>query len=97
MARRDDVLKGTAIGIGLTVLVPVTIAIVIPVVRPIVRSAVKAGIHVYERGREVVQEFGEAVEDVRAEVQQELFDAREGQEGLEVPKKPSAAAPAERR
>lgn len=97
MARRDDLLKGTAIGIGLTVLVPVALAIVIPVVRPIVRSAVKAGIHVYERGREVVQEFAEAVDDVRAEVQQELLDAREGEEGMELPAEPAAAKSAERR
>ena len=85
MAQRDDLLKGTAIGIGLTVLVPVAVAVVIPVVRPLVRSLVKAGIHVYERGREVVEEFGEAVDDVRAEVQQELFEFIRGTPAADLP------------
>ena len=78
MAKRNDLLTGTAIGIGLGVLVPVVVSVLTPVVQPLVRSAVKAGVRVYERGREMVGELGEAAEDVRAEVQQELFDAREG-------------------
>jgi uncharacterized protein (UPF0335 family) len=90
MAQSNDLLKGTAIGIGLTVLVPVALTIIVPIVRPMVRAAVKAGVGAYERSREVVEEFGEAVDDVRAEVQQELFDVRQTKEGVKVPKKASA-------
>ncbi len=89
MAQSNDLLKGTAIGIGLTVLVPVALAIIVPIARPMVRAAVKAGIGAYERSREVVEEFGESVDDVRAEVQQELFDLRHTKEGVKVAKKAS--------
>ncbi len=75
MGRRQDLLTGAAIGIGLTVLVPVVVAAALPVVRPLARSAMKAGIRVYERGREALEEFNEAVDDVRAEVEQEMHDA----------------------
>ena len=90
MAQSNDLFKGTAIGIGLTVLVPVAATILVPIVRPMVRALVKTGINAFERSREVVQEFGEAVDDVRAEVQQELFDVRQAKERVKAPKKASA-------
>ena len=52
-------------------------AAMLPVVRPLVRSAVKNGIMLYEKGRETLEEFNEAVDDMRAEVEQEMQDARE--------------------
>ena len=77
MARRGDLLTGAAIGAGLAVLVPVVFSAMLPVVRPLVRSAVKNGIMLYEKGRETLEEFNEAVDDMRAEVEQEMQDARE--------------------
>ena len=71
MARNDDLLKGVAIGLGAVVVVPVVIAALAPVVRPMARSALKAGIWAYERGREKVEEFGETVDDIVAEVEEE--------------------------
>ena len=77
MARRGDLLAGAAIGVGLTLLVPVVVSAMLPIVKPLVRSAVKNGVMLYEKGRETLEEFNEAVDDMRAEVEQELQDARE--------------------
>ena len=77
MARSDDLIKGIALGVGVAMLVPVVIATLAPVVRPMARQALKAGIRVYEKGRETVEEFNETVDDIVAEVEEELIDARE--------------------
>lgn len=75
MARNDDLLKGVAIGIGAAILVPVAIAALLPIVKPLARSAMKSGILAYEKLRETVEEFGETVEDMVAEVEEEMIDA----------------------
>ena len=72
MARNDDLLKGAALGVG--------VAILVPVIRPMARSALKAGIWAYEKGRETFEEFGETVEDIVAEVEEELVDAHAAEE-----------------
>ena len=77
MARNEDMLKGAAIGVGVAVLVPVVIAALMPVIRPMARSALKAGIYAYEKGRETVEGIGETVDDLVAEVEEELLDAHE--------------------
>ena len=77
MARSDDLIKGIALGVPVAMLVPVVIATLAPVVRPMARQALKAGIRVYEKGRETVEEFNETVDDIVAEVEEELIDARE--------------------
>ena len=83
MARNDDLLKGVAIGLGVVVVVPVVIAALAPVVRPMARSALKAGIRAYERGREKVEEFGETMDDIVAEDEEEMIVARELDEASE--------------
>ena len=80
MARNDDLLKGAALGIGVAILVPVAVAALMPVIRPMARSALKAGIWAYEKGRETFDELGETVDDLVAEVEEELLDAREAEE-----------------
>jgi hypothetical protein len=74
MIRNDDLFKGVAIGLGLALVAPVVIAAMAPVVKPIARSAFKAGVRAYEMGREAIEEIGETVDDVVAEVEEELFD-----------------------
>jgi hypothetical protein len=80
MARNDDLLKGMALGLGAAILAPVVIAALMPVIRPMARSALKAGIWAYEKGRETFEEFGETVDDLVAEVEGELLEAREAEE-----------------
>ena len=80
MVRNDDLLKGVAMGIGVVILVPLAIAALAPVVKPLARSAMKAGIRVYEKGRESLEEFGETVDDIVAEVEEEMVDAHAAKE-----------------
>jgi hypothetical protein len=80
MVRNDDLLKGVAIGIGAAILVPVAIAALAPVVKPLARSAMKSGILAYEKLRESVEAFGETVEDMVAEVEEEMIDAQAAEE-----------------
>lgn len=82
MVRNDDLLKGVAIGIGVVVLVPLAIAALAPVVKPLARSAMKAGIRVYEKGRESLEEFGETVDDIVAEVEDEMVDTHEAKKAV---------------
>ena len=73
--RNDDLIKGVAIGLGVVLVAPVVIAALAPVVKPIARSALKAGVMSYEKGRETLEEISETVDDVVAEVEEELFDS----------------------
>jgi hypothetical protein len=84
MIRNDDLLKGVAIGLGVALAAPVVIAALAPVVKPIARSALKVGIMAYEKGRETLEEIGEAVDDVVAEVEEELFDSHHGTDADEA-------------
>ena len=83
MVRNDDLLKGVAIGIGAAILVPLVIAALAPVVKPLARSAMKSGILAYEKLRESVEAFGETVEDMVAEVEEEMVDAHTAEEVVE--------------
>ncbi|MGD2111832.1 MAG: DUF5132 domain-containing protein [Gammaproteobacteria bacterium] len=77
MAQNNDLLKGAAIGLGVAVLVPVVVAALMPVIRPMARSALKATIYAYEKGRETLEGIGETVDDIVAEVEEELVDAHD--------------------
>lgn len=83
MARNDDLMKGLGIGLSAAVLVPVVFTTLAPVLRPLARTALRAGVMAYEKGREVFEEFGETVEDVVAEVREELLEAHESHESHE--------------
>ena len=74
---KNDVVKNLVIGLGVSILVPIVVNLLVPVVRPLARSTLKGGILVYEKGRETVAEIGEVVDDLVAEVQEELQEARE--------------------
>lgn len=68
--------RNTAIGVGVAIAVPVAVAVLAPYLRPAARSLVKAGLMIAERGREVTAELGEAMDDLVAEVREELRDER---------------------
>lgn len=82
--RNEDLIKGAALGIGVALLVPVALVALAPVVRPFARNALKAGLLVYEKGRETLEELGETFEDVMAEVEEELADTDAGNAASEV-------------
>jgi hypothetical protein len=82
MARNDELLKGLGIGVGAVLLLPVVVTAIAPVVRALGRSAVKAGVWAYEKSRESMEEFGEAMEDIKAEVEEELRQAHEAREAM---------------
>lgn len=77
MVRNDDLMKGVAIGIGAAILIPVVFATLVPIVKPLARSAAKTGIRLYEKGRESLEELGETIDDMVAEVEEEMIDARD--------------------
>jgi hypothetical protein len=78
---KSDVWTGVAIGVGL-LLAPVVIPIVAAGMRPLMKMAVKNGVLLYEKGRELVAEVMEGAEDlleeVKAEVKEELETSKEG-------------------
>lgn len=77
MAQPGDFLKSpaarnAAIGIGVAILAPFVVKALAPFARPVGRSVLKMGIVAYEKGREAIAEFGEIVDDMVAEVREEL-------------------------
>lgn len=75
VAPNNQLMKGLAIGFGIAVLTPLVIAALAPVLQPAARSALKAGIRVYEKGRESLELLGETVDDIVAEVHEDMHDA----------------------
>ncbi len=73
---KNEAVKRMAIGLSVSILLPVVVSLLAPVVRPLARSTLKAGIIAYEKGRETVAEIGEVIDDLVAEVQEELQEAR---------------------
>jgi hypothetical protein len=74
--QNEDLIKGAALGVGLALLVPVAIMALAPVVKPLARSAVRGGLLAYEKGREALEEIGESMEDLKAEIEAEMSQAR---------------------
>ena len=73
---RSGAITNLAIGLGVVVAVPLVAGILIPQLRPLARGTLKGGILAYEKLRETAAGIAETVEDVVAEVQQELHDAK---------------------
>ena len=81
MALFDNIIKGNivtalAIGIGAVILAPIVIPVVASVSKPLAKAIIKGGILVYEKGKEVVAEAGEVVEDMVAEVKAEMAETQ---------------------
>ncbi len=79
---KGNVVTGLAIGIGAAILTPVIIPLVAAIAKPLAKATIKGGLLLYERGREVVAEAGEVVEDLVAEVKSEMAQASNGTEAV---------------
>jgi hypothetical protein len=87
-----NIVGGLALCIGAVILAPIMMPAVRNVARPLAKAAIKGGIMAYEKGRELISEGAEAVEDIYIEAQAELAESREAaaepecapQEGLVV-------------
>jgi hypothetical protein len=63
-------------GIAAIVLLPVFIPVVTGVGKPIAKAAIKGGIILYQKGKGVIAEVGETLEDIMAEAKAELAEDR---------------------
>lgn len=68
---KNNFLVGVTAALTATIIAPVIIPAIKRSGRPIAKSLVKGGILLYEKGREVVANTGEVMEDVIAEVRVE--------------------------
>jgi hypothetical protein len=75
---KNDVARGAALGVGAALVAVAAIPAIVAATRPLVRVAVKSSLLLLEKGREVVAEAGEHMEDLVAEVKAELAAEREG-------------------
>ncbi len=87
MKQLDAILKSAAknelvVNLTVAIVVPIVVNAVAPFVRPVGRSVLKGGIIAVEKLRETAAEFGELVDDITAEVQDELQERRERAAGL---------------
>jgi hypothetical protein len=89
---KNPKVRNTAIGVGVAVLVPIAIIKLAPYVRPLARSAIKGGLIAIEKGREVLAEMGESMEDLVAEVREDLRVERERAGGQAEPQRPGLVA-----
>lgn len=72
MAKLDNISKGIAIGVGLALLIPAAAVVLGPAFKPLARGAFKAGIRTAERGRELLAEAVEHLEDLVSETRSEM-------------------------
>jgi len=80
MALLDNVFEGNAVtglalGAAVVVLGPVVLPAALAVGKPLAKAMVKGGLMIYDRGREMVAEAGEVVEDIVAEARSEMQPA----------------------
>lgn len=71
---KEQAPSGIMIGIGASILAPVILPILASVARPLAKAAVKGGFLIFEKGKEVVAETGEFIEDLVAEARSELTE-----------------------
>jgi len=71
---KGNIMTGLAIGIGVAILAPVIIPVVAAIAKPLSKAAIKGGVLLYERGKEVVAEAGEVIEDLVAEAKSEIAE-----------------------
>ena len=72
----EDVVEDLGVpGITAIVLLPVLIPVAGKVVKPLAKATIKGGIVLYEKGKGVITEVGESLEDIIAEAKAELAEA----------------------
>ena len=72
---KGNIFGGLAIGIGSAILAPILIPILASVAKPLAKASIKGGLMLFEKGKEVVAETQEVVEDLVAEAKAELAEA----------------------
>jgi hypothetical protein len=74
----EEIAEGLGVpGIAAIILLPVLVPAAGKVVKPIAKAAIKGGIVLYEKGKGVVAEVGETLEDIIAEAKAELAESEE--------------------
>ncbi len=72
----DDLIEDLGVtGIAAVILLPVLVPVVAGVGKPVAKAAIKGGILLYEKGKGVIAEAGETLEDLVAEAKAELAEA----------------------
>lgn len=69
---KNNIISGLAFGIGAAVIAPVVIPVLSAGVKPMAKVAIKEGIQLYEKGRELMAEARETMEDLVAEARSEI-------------------------
>ena len=74
----EDVVEDLGVpGIAAIVLLPVLVPVVAGKVgKPLAKATIKGGIVLYEKGKGVIAEVGESIEDIIAEAKAELAEAK---------------------
>ncbi len=64
---------GLAVGIGAIILAPVLVPVIGEIAKPVVKATIKGGLLLVQRGRQMIAEAAEIVEDLAAEAKAELI------------------------
>jgi hypothetical protein len=86
---KGNILSGIAFGIGAAVVAPIVIPILSAAVKPMAKVMIKEGMLMYEKGKEIVEEARETVEDLVAEARSEIDASQSFAEDLEEEPQPS--------
>jgi cobalamin biosynthesis Co2+ chelatase CbiK len=74
----EDVVEGLGIpGIAAVVLLPVVVPVAGKVLKPVAKATIKGGIVLYQKGKGILAEVGEGLEDIIAEAMAELEEAQQ--------------------
>ncbi len=73
----EDIVEDLGVtGIAAIVLLPVLVPVAAGVGKPLAKATIKGGILLYEKGKGVIAEVGETLEDIVAEAKAELAEAQ---------------------
>lgn len=77
----EEIAEGLGVpGIAAIVLLPVLVPVAAGVGKPVAKAMIKGGIVLYEKGRGVVAQVGETLEELVAEAKAELAEAQATEE-----------------
>lgn len=71
-----DFLTGFTLGVGTGLVLREILPVIKEVASPISRAAIKAGVHIYEKGQEIIWGTVENVEDIVAEARYEYQERK---------------------
>ncbi len=74
----EDVVEDLGVpGIAAIVLLPILVPVVAGMGKPLAKATIKGGIVLYEKGKGIIAEVGETLEDIIAEAKAELAETQE--------------------